>query len=547
MEAPYTHNETTNDTQDHIHENKMETVDSSSEDLKQFKPQQHQFEPVKEEYLLFALKSCNCRKNNSRKSIVQPKLIIGAPNDRYEQEADRMADLVVRQISTGKIQPQKKKKETPLIQRKCQGCQPASYTSNDIAQKLRQKKGQGSSLPSKIQVQMEQGFGADFSKVRVHTDSDAVRMNKQLRARAFTYGSDVYFNRGEFQPGSRDGKRLLAHELTHVVQQGINNKTILQRNKNSQDSKVRKLTFKEEYHIKAAIMKTFSQYSQLAITLPDNQGVAKLRAAYWIGTRISSLPEHKRLVNSLKNEIETDIQNSSPNKLPDTEIKNQGLNLRIEMNAGKVSPKKLEQFIQIAVNEAYKSSPKNRRKKRLPKLGNDPTKWKLIIQKWINEYQIGIDCSGFVFEALRKVHKDIGGSDAEERYIDQFGKTTKGKINKPMSTQQVDNTRATKVKKPANLRSGDLMQYYKHTKGKVTRHIRIIVSAVKEPQTKGKIPIKFDIAESKGSGPKQGPTIQSFRFPDQTEFKNIEKLVNGKWVRDKKQDKYNYFHPKFEF
>ena len=66
---------------------------------------------------------------------------------------------------------------------------------------------------------MEGSFETDFSGVRVHTDQEAAQMNQDLSAQAFTHGSDVYFNEGKFNPESGGGKHLLAHELTHVVQQ----------------------------------------------------------------------------------------------------------------------------------------------------------------------------------------------------------------------------------------------------------------------------------------------------------------------------------------
>src|SRR5436190_8978074 len=74
-------------------------------------------------------------------------------------------------------------------------------------------------------------FGNDFSNVKIHTDTEAIQMNHELNAKAFTVGNDVYFNQGEYQPGSESGKHLLAHELTHVVQQKENDsgKTIQRR------------------------------------------------------------------------------------------------------------------------------------------------------------------------------------------------------------------------------------------------------------------------------------------------------------------------------
>ena len=76
--------------------------------------------------------------------------------------------------------------------------------------------------------QMEQGFGADFSNVNIHTDAEAIQMSNQLHAQAFTHGSDIYFNKGKYNTSSTGGKELLAHELTHVVQQnaGVKRKRI---------------------------------------------------------------------------------------------------------------------------------------------------------------------------------------------------------------------------------------------------------------------------------------------------------------------------------
>jgi hypothetical protein len=91
--------------------------------------------------------------------------------------------------------------------------------SPSIESRLTSQKGGGSPLSDEVRSFMEPRIGADFSQVRVHTDGEAVQMNRELGAQAFTHGSDVYFGAGKYNPGSSDGKRLLAHELTHVVQQ----------------------------------------------------------------------------------------------------------------------------------------------------------------------------------------------------------------------------------------------------------------------------------------------------------------------------------------
>lgn len=81
-------------------------------------------------------------------------------------------------------------------------------------------RGTGSRLPAHVSHDLGSKIGADFSGVNIHTGSHAVQMNRQLGARAFTVGSDIYFNSGEYKPGTHDGNKLLAHELTHTVQQG---------------------------------------------------------------------------------------------------------------------------------------------------------------------------------------------------------------------------------------------------------------------------------------------------------------------------------------
>ncbi len=77
----------------------------------------------------------------------------------------------------------------------------------------------GQPLDSGIRGTMESRFGHDFKRVRVHTDTGAADMNEALSARAFTYGSDIFFNQGEYRTASVEGQKLLAHELTHVIQQ----------------------------------------------------------------------------------------------------------------------------------------------------------------------------------------------------------------------------------------------------------------------------------------------------------------------------------------
>ncbi len=145
----------------------------------------------------------------------------------------------------GKIQPKHLPAVTSksLIQRKCNACEekeklqpkPAiqkasngkQYAGDSIQQSLQQSKGGGQPLPEATNKEMSSKIGADFSDVRIHTNSTAVQMNRDLGAKAFTHGGDLYFNQGQYNPESSAGKHLLAHELTHVTQQVPN---VIQRN-----------------------------------------------------------------------------------------------------------------------------------------------------------------------------------------------------------------------------------------------------------------------------------------------------------------------------
>ena len=195
---------------------------------------------------------------------VQAKLTIGAPGDRYEQEADNVAAQVVEQINTpgvGVAQREDMEEEEmqmkplaegiqreempeeeemqmkplaegiqreempeeeemqmkPLVQRSGNGATAASET---LESEIERSRGGGQSLPDNIQTSMGDAFGADFSSVRVHAGSDSAHtMNESIGARAFTTGQDIFFRQGAYDPGSRGGQELLAHELTHVVQQ----------------------------------------------------------------------------------------------------------------------------------------------------------------------------------------------------------------------------------------------------------------------------------------------------------------------------------------
>ncbi|PWV56938.1 DUF4157 domain-containing protein [Chitinophaga sp. S165] len=208
--------------------------------------------------------------------FVQRKLTIGKPDDHYEKQADQVADKVVQRMSQpaatetkvaapaavstvpsghvpaaaaqqGALQmkeqegkeedisaEEKKVQRKPIfdsmgdppdnIQKKETGAAPDSgakdAANSGLEARLQKTKGSGTPLPSDTRTAMESSIGADFSNVRVHTGTEAAELSNDLQAQAFTHGNDIYFNDNKFDATSSTGRHLLAHELTHTVQQG---------------------------------------------------------------------------------------------------------------------------------------------------------------------------------------------------------------------------------------------------------------------------------------------------------------------------------------
>jgi hypothetical protein len=168
------------------------------------------------------------RKEKSKTVFFQPKLTVGPANDVYEREADATAEKVMRMTE-------------PFIQRRCSHCEEdekvlrsplvkpivsssvsasGGAVSDEVVNRINATKGSGTSMDKSTQTFMEDRFGTDFSNVKIHSGDEAVKMNRALNAQAFTVGDDIYFNSGKYAPDSESGKHLLAHELTHTVQQG---------------------------------------------------------------------------------------------------------------------------------------------------------------------------------------------------------------------------------------------------------------------------------------------------------------------------------------
>jgi hypothetical protein len=198
----------------------------------------------------FFTKQNDSHQTGKKSAFFQAKLSVNQPGDKYELEADSVANAVVNNKTTASDIQQKKinsiqrvsapvgadlekekkkgiqKMDDPLKDKKkiaavqTKPGESSNVAPANVSSKIENSSGTGSTLPRSSLSEMNSSFGVDFSDVKIHDDSDAVNMNNELHSQAFTHGRDIYFNQGKFHPENTEGKFLLAHELTHVIQQG---------------------------------------------------------------------------------------------------------------------------------------------------------------------------------------------------------------------------------------------------------------------------------------------------------------------------------------
>jgi len=181
---------------------------------------------------------------------VQPALEVGKEDDEQEKEADSVADKVMRMPAMSGSTGDKVRKMTdpaeknvgtmhsgqPVIQKMSAQNQSGINAPASVEKGINSTKGSGQSLAPEVQEEMGSKMEADLGNVKVHTDSNAVQMSRDISAKAFTHGNDIYFNQGQYNPSSNEGKHLLAHELTHTVQQSGKVNKRVQREKKADDS-----------------------------------------------------------------------------------------------------------------------------------------------------------------------------------------------------------------------------------------------------------------------------------------------------------------------
>lgn len=174
--------------------------------------------------------------NTTKPQQIMTKLMIGSAENEYERDADWVAEQVVQRINAPASVPsgedetvQQEYMETkdnkvrlmrsPILQR--MSSDGGMLATPDLEATINRERRGGRPIENNVRKQMEQGFGAgaDFSRVKIHTDAQSDQLNRSIGARAFTTGQHVFFGQGEYKPGSQQGQKVFAHELRHVQHQ----------------------------------------------------------------------------------------------------------------------------------------------------------------------------------------------------------------------------------------------------------------------------------------------------------------------------------------
>jgi Domain of unknown function (DUF4157)/Bacterial toxin 44 len=180
------------------------------------------------------------RSSSFFKPVIQPRLTVNSPGDMYEQEADAVADKIMRIADTDIAQTKFFKPAISPLQRKCTHCEEEekqmqrkemneeeTIGDNVLESYVDNLTNNGRPLSNEVRNFYEPRFGYDFTNVKVHTDTVAAKSAQSINALAYTSGNNIVFNNGQYSPNTDSGKRLLGHELTHVIQQSSDNSSHL--------------------------------------------------------------------------------------------------------------------------------------------------------------------------------------------------------------------------------------------------------------------------------------------------------------------------------
>ena len=382
---------------------------------------------------------------------LQAKLDVSDPADPAEREAERVADEVMR---TERPNEATDPVNVSAIQRSPSGGVGGETLTTDAEATVRSSLGGGKPLDSSTRASFESRFGRDFSAVRVHTGANTDKTARSITAKAFTLGSDIGFAKGMYEPETSTGEALLAHELTHVVQQagaptdradpgGLAAGTVVGRGlvqRSSDESEAEQADVlpnagqfffwpwwrwagneldgaesdaededeTEDFadRIETVIANETEAYQNLEITIGDeeNETTIQVEATYFINTNTRGDTHEHRNRSGFTDDTE-DVKDALTDRT-DTQFKGTtGGNYRVgrAVELGKASPVVLETFIQQAWNDGVIQAYSDR-----DDLGPENTEaTQEAVQEYVDEVGIGVDCSGLVTHMLTEIRREL--------------------------------------------------------------------------------------------------------------------------------------------
>lgn len=237
--------------------------------------------------------TCNIKRSHD---LAQTKLKISRPNDQYEQQADFVAEKVTNMDNcsaapspvTQSILSKSNHGEDVIARQSHNPHNAGNETSTKITSDIQSLQDSGKPLSSNVRNYFEPRFGSDFSQVKVHHDKQAATLANRLNARAFTVGNTIFFGNDQYKPDTHAGKKLLAHELTHTLQQSHHNENIIQRDP-------RDITFDDDegsflYHLRRSGRDPYDviqDYVSAVSTALNNMRVGELNAIEQFLTHMS--------------------------------------------------------------------------------------------------------------------------------------------------------------------------------------------------------------------------------------------------------------------
>lgn len=454
---------------------------------------------------------------------------LGNPDDRAEREADRAAEAVAR--TDGSLTADRSTADTGLW-----GAPGRSTDDPEVGRSAAPPAvsevvdAPGRPLGPATRADMEERFGEDFGGVRIHTGTQAAWSARAVGARAYTVGRDIVFDAGEYAPETPGGRRLLAHELAHVIQQrGLGRSKSreampLQRQTTGGTGQQAQRPPLPQETVNRIVRETIQQelqaYQNIPVTVGGRQ--VTVAATYFIYSNLAEYEDERtandfqQIGNALADETSV-IQSSSGADL------SAGQTVRF----GKATPEDLQLFIQEAADRGTIRDYARRQ----GDLSADQSLGELeraalqdVVQRWVHDVGVGVDCSGLVLDMLIRARRaTIGVAEGTNWLLETLGIAGRYQVpNAPSRSVRSARSFAneTPVSSPSDLRPGDVWVMSNRA------HIRIVSSVREVTLEDGSRAIEFETAESSSLGDSPGPTGKTWRTESLDAFGNIT-LIEG--------------------